>query len=90
MLELEGRESRERTPELVRKVMMMMMMMVMTMVMILMMMMTIMMTTMIMMMMMVRLEILLPLSSNAWLRHILMKISNGFKKDKEYKMIVSG
>ena len=87
MLELEGRESRERTPELVRKVMMMM---VMTMVMILMMMMTIMMTTMIMMMMMVRLEILLPLSSNAWLRHILMKISNGFKKDKEYKMIVSG
>ena len=89
MLELEGRESRERTPELVRKVMMMMMM-VMTMVMILMMMMTIMMTTMIMMMMMVRLEILLPLSSNAWLRHILMKISNGFKKDKEYKMIVSG
>ena len=87
MLELEGRESRERTPELVRKVMMMM---VMTMVMILMMMMTIMMTTMIMMMMMVRLEIILPLSSNAWLRHILMKISNGFKKDKEYKMIVSG
>ena len=40
--------------------------------------------------MMVRLEILLPLSRNAWFRHILMKISNGFQKHKEYKMIVSG